>query len=112
MELKGATINILGDSITEGVGASCEANRYTDVFARLYGAMVNNYGVSGSRIANQRINTGERHEAHFCMRMEEMDLVRMRWLSLAVQTTTVTATRPLARLTIARRIRSTAHVII
>ncbi|MBQ8620102.1 MAG: SGNH/GDSL hydrolase family protein [Clostridia bacterium] len=73
MELKNAVINILGDSITEGVGASSEANRYTDVFARMYGAKVNNYGVSGSRIANQRIKTQERHEAHFCMRMEEMD---------------------------------------
>ena len=31
MELKGATINILGDSITEGVGASCVENRYADV---------------------------------------------------------------------------------
>ena len=73
MELKGATINILGDSITEGVGASCEANRYTDVFAQMVGAKVNNYGVSGSRMAKQRIDTGERHEAYFCMRMEEMD---------------------------------------
>ena len=74
MDLKGKVINILGDSITEGVGASCEANRYADVFAQLYGVKVNNYGVSGSRFACQRINTGERHEAHFCMRMEEMDL--------------------------------------
>lgn len=73
MELKGAVINIIGDSITEGVGASSEENRYTDVFARMVGAKVNNYGISGSRIANQRINTGERHEAHFCMRMAEMD---------------------------------------
>ena len=73
MELKNAVINILGDSITEGVGASCEENRYTDVLAREFGARVNNYGVSGSRIANQRMNTGERHERHFCMRMEEMD---------------------------------------
>ena len=73
MILKGKTINILGDSITEGVGASCEANRYTDVFAREFGAKVNNYGVSGSRIANQRMGTGERRDRHFCMRMEEMD---------------------------------------
>ena len=28
MELKGMTINFLGDSITEGVGASCVENRY------------------------------------------------------------------------------------
>ena len=73
MELKGTVVNFLGDSITEGVGASCIENRYTDVFARLYGVKVNNYGISGSRIARQRINTGERHERDFCMRMEEMD---------------------------------------
>lgn len=73
MELKNATINILGDSITEGVGASRVENRYTDVFARLYGAKVNNYGVSGSRFARQRINTGEPHERDFCMRAREMD---------------------------------------
>ena len=73
MELHGATINFLGDSITEGVGASCEEKRYTDVFARLYGAKVNNYGISGSRFARQRINTGERHERDFCMRLHEMD---------------------------------------
>ena len=73
MILEGKTINILGDSITEGVGASCEANRYADVLAREFGVKVNNYGISGSRIARQRINTGERHERDFCMRMEEMD---------------------------------------
>lgn len=73
MELKGAVINFLGDSITEGTGASCEENRYTDVFSRLYCAKVNNYGISGSRFARQRINTGERHEQDFCMRYETMD---------------------------------------
>ena len=73
MELKGAVINFLGDSITEGVGASCVENRYADVFARAFGVKVNNYGVSGSRFANQRINTGEIHERHFCMRAREMD---------------------------------------
>jgi len=73
MELKGAVINILGDSITEGVGASCEENRYADVFARTFGVKVNNYGVSGSRFARQRINTGEPHERNFCMRAREMD---------------------------------------
>ena len=73
MELKGAVINILGDSITEGVGASCEENRYADVFARMFGAKVNNYGVSGSRFARQRVNTGEPHERDFCLRAHEMD---------------------------------------
>ena len=73
MELRGAMINILGDSITFGVGASREENRYTDVLAREYGVKVNNYGVSGSRIARQRVQTGEPHERDFCMRMSEMD---------------------------------------
>jgi len=73
MILEGKNVNILGDSITEGVGASCEANRYTDVFAREFGAKVNNYGVSGSRIARQRVKVGSRSDFDFCMRMEEMD---------------------------------------
>ena len=73
MELKGAVINILGDSITEGVGASCEEKRYADVFARMFGAKVNNYGVSGSRFVRQRVNTGEPHERDFCLRAQEMD---------------------------------------
>ena len=71
MQLKGATINILGDSITEGVGASCQANRYADVLAREFGAHVNNYGLSGSRIARQRFPTQEIRD--FCMRFTEMD---------------------------------------
>lgn len=74
MELKGATINILGDSITEGIGASCVENRYADVFARQYGVKVNVDGIGGSRIARQRVNTGEIYERDFCLRMHEMDL--------------------------------------
>lgn len=73
MKLEGATINILGDSITEGVGASCVENRYADVFAREFGARVNNYGISGSRIARQRFPTQGIHERDFCMRLSEMD---------------------------------------
>ena len=73
MELKGMTINFLGDSITEGVGASCVERRYTDVFAQMTGAKVNNYGLSGSRFARQRMMTDEPHERDFCMRMPEMD---------------------------------------
>ena len=74
MELQGAVINFLGDSITEGVGASCEANRFTDVLARAYGLKAaNNYGVGGSRIARQVVVTDEPYDRDFCMRMEEMD---------------------------------------
>ena len=75
MELKGAVINFLGDSITEGVGASTVENRFTDVLAREFGLKrANNYGVSGSRFARQPVMTEERHDRDYCMRMEEMDL--------------------------------------
>ena len=75
MRLKGATVNFLGDSITFGIGASCTENRYTDVLAREFGlAKVNNYGVSGSRFARQRVMTDDPSDLDFCMRMEEMTL--------------------------------------
>jgi len=52
MELRGKKILFLGDSITQGVGAT-EGNKYTDVFARNTGAQIYNYGISGTRIARQ-----------------------------------------------------------
>lgn len=74
MKLQGSTIDFLGDSITEGVGASCKSNRFTDVLAREFGLLkANNYGVSGSRIARQTVMTDEPHDRDFCMRMFEMD---------------------------------------
>lgn len=75
MQLQGATVNFLGDSITEGVGASCTENRYTDVFAREFGLKkVNNYGISGTRIARQLAGApGQSWDLDFCMRLEQMD---------------------------------------
>ena len=73
MELKRKIINVLGDSITEGAGASCPKNRFTDVLARMYRCKVNNYGISGSRIARQVVVTQEPHDRDFCMRVHEMD---------------------------------------
>ena len=46
---------------------------YADVFAREFGVRVNNYGISGSRIARQRFPTGGLHDRDFCMRLAEMD---------------------------------------
>lgn len=57
INLKGKAVNILGDSITEGVGASETRFRYTDVFAKITGAKVNNYGISGTRIVRKRVPT-------------------------------------------------------
>ena len=73
MELKNKTVNFIGDSITAGVGASCTENRYTDVFARLFGAKVNNYGISATRIARQSVVTEGLRDRDFCMRFTEMD---------------------------------------
>lgn len=62
MDLKGIKINVLGDSITQGVGASCIENCFVNVLARKTGATVNNYGISGTRIARQ---FGELPAPHF-----------------------------------------------
>ena len=45
-------INFLGDSITEGAGASCKENQYVELVGKALGATVRNYGVSGTRIAD------------------------------------------------------------
>lgn len=55
MELKGKKIAFLGDSITEGVGPSDPENLYWKALARNTGALCFGFGVSGSRIANQRV---------------------------------------------------------
>ena len=54
MTIKNLTVRFLGDSITQGVGASEQKYRYTDVFEAKTGAEVYNYGISGTRIARQQ----------------------------------------------------------
>ncbi|MBQ9007756.1 MAG: SGNH/GDSL hydrolase family protein [Clostridia bacterium] len=74
MQLENSVINFLGDSITEGAGASRPENRYTDVLARMYGLKkANNYGIGGSRIARQITVTDDRMDRDYCMRYLEMD---------------------------------------
>ena len=74
MKLEGAVINFLGDSITEGVGASGIENCFVNVLAREYGLKrANNYGIGGSRIARQTTITQAPSDRDFCMRLEEMD---------------------------------------
>jgi lysophospholipase L1-like esterase len=54
MNLQGKIINVLGDSITEGVGVSAPENTYQNVMGRMVGAAeVRNFGVSGTRFARQ-----------------------------------------------------------
>ncbi len=74
MELNGKKINFLGDSITQGVGASCEKTYYCNVFERLAGVgIVRNYGISGTRIANQQKVVEAIDSQSFCQRYDEMD---------------------------------------
>lgn len=74
MILKGAVINFLGDSITQGVGASCIENRFTDVLEREFELKkANNYGISGARIARQKVFTGVPSDRDYCMRAHEID---------------------------------------
>lgn len=55
MEQKSLIIDLLGDSITEGAGASSPDKSYPALLGELAKAKINNYGVSGTRIARQRV---------------------------------------------------------
>lgn len=73
MELKGKKINFLGDSITEGVGASAPEKIYLNVLKENAGlAEARNYGISGTRIAKQKDPNSVWGEA-FSDRFYEMD---------------------------------------
>lgn len=75
MKLEGLKINFLGDSITEGVGASEPGKCFVSQVAKISGAVCRNYGIGGTRIARQQnIELGIRkQDQDFCMRVEEMD---------------------------------------
>ena len=73
MDINGRTVLFLGDSITEGVGVSATENRYTDVFARISGAVVYNDGISGTRFARQLKPSDEpRFDLNFIDRIEKL----------------------------------------
>lgn len=54
MNLTMKKICFIGDSITEGVGATSPEKCYVSVFTSLSGADVTNLGISGTRIARQQ----------------------------------------------------------
>ena len=54
MNLQGKKINVLGDSITQGVGVADPQNAYQNVMGRMVGAAeVRSFGISGTRLAKQ-----------------------------------------------------------
>ena len=64
-------INFLGDSITQGSGASCEQNMYVNLVGKALGATVRNYGVSGTRIADNF--TPNDYPEYFALRAKKME---------------------------------------
>ena len=73
MELKGTKINFLGDSITKGAGTSSHDKMFTMLIEREYGAICQNYGIGGTRIARQKTPTEEKWDRDFISRVPEMD---------------------------------------
>lgn len=76
MEIKSKKINILGDSITQGVGVSSPEKAYPAVLKEKYGiAEVRNYGISGTRFARQHKPTVDKpyHDLDFCSRVGDME---------------------------------------
>lgn len=76
MDIKRLKINFLGDSITEGSGASDPAVKgYVGVIAERYAPVAaRNYGIGGTRIAPQiGKSENERFDRDFIMRAKEMD---------------------------------------
>ena len=75
MELKGKKMNVIGDSITQGVGVKDKKNTFVN---RLYVnegfEIVRNYGISGTRIARQSLSYGpDKQRAAYCDRYVDMD---------------------------------------
>lgn len=77
MKLEGKKVWFLGDSITEGVGTSCEEMRFTELLKKNAGlAQIKNYGISGTRIARQqRIcpDTEFMDRNSYCERFHQME---------------------------------------
>lgn len=71
--LKDLKVNFLGDSITEGTGASCPAARFVNVFAAKTGATVRNYGIGGTRIARQQKPSDPIMDEYFGLRVDQME---------------------------------------
>lgn len=75
MNLEGKKINFLGDSITEGAGASAPEFAFHQVMKNLYGlSEARNYGIGGTRFARQtKPSADARFDRDFCLRADEMD---------------------------------------
>ena len=75
MELKGKTINFLGDSITEGHGTTGPEKVFHQLIKEEYGIKhAYNYGIGGTRIARQHTpSDNPKHDLTFEVRAEIME---------------------------------------
>ena len=74
MDLNGKKINFMGDSITEGYGASSKEKNFSSLIAVDTGALCRNYGIAGTRISKQRKPSADPSwDRDFCSRVDEMD---------------------------------------
>jgi lysophospholipase L1-like esterase len=75
MKLEGATINFLGDSITQGVGVQDPANVFPARIQKAYRLKAaNNYGIGGTRFARQHsASVNAQWDYNFCDRAETME---------------------------------------
>lgn len=76
MELKGLTIDFLGDSITEGHGTTAPEKVFHQIIKEKYDLeFAYNYGIGGTRLARQLTPTMDRtkHDLYFELRAETMD---------------------------------------
>lgn len=74
MDIKGKKINFLGDSITEGIGASSYDKCFVSLLENEHGMICKNYGISGTRIARQKKPYDDPNfDYDFCQRAELMD---------------------------------------
>lgn len=73
MNLEGKTVCFIGDSITEGCGASALENGYVSLFAKAHPeTIVHNYGIGGTRLADQTVPCYAEWEHPFYTRLKNM----------------------------------------
>ena len=64
----------MGDSITEGYGASSKEKIFSSLIAVDTGALCRNYGIAGTRISKQKKPSADPSwDRDFCSRVDEMD---------------------------------------
>lgn len=67
-------IDFLGDSITEGAGASSQSKCFVERVGQILGCKVINHGIGGTRLAHQKkCSVDPRYDLDFCYRLKDLD---------------------------------------